>query len=140
MAKYYVEVDDAMTTLHREDGPALERTNGDRYWYKDGKLHRDGGPAVEYANGDKFWYNNGNHHREDGPAVELTTGYQAWYVNGIRHRVEGPARIWSSNNVEYWLDGEMLTKDQWEAKTQRAEELTVAEIEKLLGKRIKVIK
>ena len=26
---------------HREDGPAIERVNGDKYWYVEGKLHRD---------------------------------------------------------------------------------------------------
>ena len=34
--------------------------NGDRFWYKDGKLHRDGGkPAVEFADGDRYWYKDG---------------------------------------------------------------------------------
>ena len=45
--------------LHREDGPALEVTNGTREWYRNGRLHRDDAPAVEYANGRKLWFKNG---------------------------------------------------------------------------------
>ena len=44
--------------LHREDGPAVERTNGYKEWYLNGKLHREDGPAIEYADGDKSWYIN----------------------------------------------------------------------------------
>ena len=28
--------------------------NGDKYWCLNGKLHREDGPAIEWANGDKF--------------------------------------------------------------------------------------
>jgi hypothetical protein len=44
---------------HREDGPAVEWMNGDKYWYLNDKLHREGGPAVEWVNGDKRWFLNG---------------------------------------------------------------------------------
>ena len=44
--------------MHREDGPAKEYVNGDKYWYRDDKLHREDGPAIEYANGSKSWYLN----------------------------------------------------------------------------------
>jgi hypothetical protein len=56
-------------------------TNGDKYWYLNGKLHREEGPAMEWANGDDFWYLNGKLHREDGPAVAHSDGYKAWYLN-----------------------------------------------------------
>jgi hypothetical protein len=48
-----------------------------------GVWHKTDGPAVERANGDKFWYLNGVQHRTDGPAIE-GVGYKAWYLNGIR--------------------------------------------------------
>jgi hypothetical protein len=35
---------------HRQDGPAAEYTNGNKYWYFNGKLHREDGPAIEYTN------------------------------------------------------------------------------------------
>ena len=45
--------------------------DGTRSYYNNaGELHRDEGPAIEYADGDKFWYQNGNLHRTDGPAIE----------------------------------------------------------------------
>jgi hypothetical protein len=67
---------------HREDGPAIEYTNGDKYWYQNGNIHRDDGPAIEYADGDKSWCQNDKLHREDGPAVELANGNKRWYFNG----------------------------------------------------------
>jgi hypothetical protein len=42
--------------------------------------HREDGPAVEYADGDRYWYINGKRHREGGPAVESASGYKAWYL------------------------------------------------------------
>jgi len=42
--------------LHRENGPAVERINGNRGWYINGKRHRENGPAIEYGDGDKSWY------------------------------------------------------------------------------------
>ena len=68
--------------LHRENCPAVERANGEKWWYKDGLLHRTDGPAVEYADGSKLWYQNGQLHRTDGPAVEWADGDEFWYING----------------------------------------------------------
>ena len=72
------------TILHREDGPAVERADGTKYWYRDGKCHREDGPAIEDANGDKSWYRDGKYHREDGPAVEYADdGEKYWYLDGV---------------------------------------------------------
>ena len=46
-------------TIHREDGPAIQWSYGDKRWCINGKLHREDGPAVEHENGDKAWYLNG---------------------------------------------------------------------------------
>ena len=58
--------------LHREDGPAVECDNGDKYYYNMGQLHRDKQPAIyTYINGSLEGYqyfNYGRWHREDGPA------------------------------------------------------------------------
>ena len=72
-------------SVHREDGPAVEHTNGTKYWYIDNELHREDGPACEYSGGGKWWYLNGQLHREDGPACEYTNGYKAWWLNGIEY-------------------------------------------------------
>ena len=68
--------------LHREDGPAIEYSDGCESWYQNGELHREGGPALEYPSGTVLWYQNGLLHRADGPAVENVNGDQEWYING----------------------------------------------------------
>ena len=68
--------------LHREDGPAVERADGNKFWYRNDQRHREDGPAIEYADGTKFWYRNGQLHREDGPAIEYVNGRKYWYING----------------------------------------------------------
>lgn len=68
--------------LHRDDGPAIEYSDGGKFWYKEGNLHREGGPAREYSNGNKEWWIEGNLHREDGPAVEYSNGQKGWYTKG----------------------------------------------------------
>jgi hypothetical protein len=52
----------------RASGFLLERTQ-----FLNGEIHREDGPAAEYANGDKWWFLNGENHREDGPAIEYAS-------------------------------------------------------------------
>ena len=78
--KYTVEVNkdgtfwykEGTNIRHRIDGPAIERANGDKSWWKDGQLHREDGPAVEYANGDKEWFIDGVEVDEPNHVKELT--------------------------------------------------------------------
>ena len=93
---------------------------GTTRWYKDAKcniLHRENGPAVEYMSGNKFWYQDGELHRTDGPATEYSDGNKAWYINGVR-----------------MIEAEFL------AATQPVIEMTVADVEKLIGKRVKIVR
>lgn len=46
-------------------------------------LHREDGPAVELSNGDKFWCKNNQYHRVDGPACLFANGNKEYYLNGI---------------------------------------------------------
>ena len=117
--KPYIETDDKGTIryylyeggpLHREDGPAVERVNGDLEWYVNGELHREDGPAIEHANGDKMWYVNGRLHREDGPALERVDGSKHWYLYGQLHRENGPAVEFANGRKEWWLRGHKLTQ------------------------------
>ena len=124
--KYYVTVDEESTTR----------------WYKDAKckiLHRENGPAVEYTTGDNAWYQNGQCHRTDGPAIEWSDGTKSWYQNGKRHRIDGAAIEYSGDKAWY-INGEELTEEEFIAATQPAIEMTVADIEKLVGKHVKIIK
>ena len=127
MQKYWVTVDAKGTTR----------------WYKDAKgtvLHRTDGPAIEWADGDKEWYLDGQHHRTDGPAVEWVDGYKAWFLNGQRHRTTGAAIEYTDGYKVWYLNGEQLTEQQHAHRVNPVQEMTVADIEKLLGKRIKIIK
>jgi hypothetical protein len=111
--------------------------DGNRFWYLNDKRHREDGPAVECSNGTREWFLNGVRHREDGPAVEHTDGDREWYLNGKRHRTDGPAIEYPSGKRYWYLNGERVTE---EAVTKPAKELTVAEIEQLLGHKVKIIK
>ena len=91
--------------------------SGTKLWYLNGKLHREDGPACESANGSKEWFLNGKLHREDGPAIEDGYGDKYWYLN----------------DEEY-------TEEEFNAKMNPAKELTVAELEKLLGYPVKIVK
>ena len=125
--KYYVTVDDL----------------GNSHWYKGAKckvLHRENGPAVEFANGHKEWRQNGQRHRIDGPAIECTDGSTYWYQNGLLHRTDGPAIERNDGTKAWYINSEKLTEAEFLAATQPVVEMTVADIEKLVGKRVKIIK
>jgi hypothetical protein len=106
--------------IHRDNGPAIEGINGDKFWYKNGELHREDGPAIEYAGGQKRWHLNGELHREDGPAIEYSngSGHGEWYLNGRLHREDGPAidsdvKIKNGEYIRGWyLNGVPVTEDE----------------------------
>ena len=80
--------------------------NGDIRFYNDkGELHREDGPAIEWSNGSKNWCINGKLHREDGPAIILSNGYKGWLINGKKHRVDGPAIEWYDGTKWWYLNG-----------------------------------
>jgi hypothetical protein len=83
------------------------------------------------------WFLNGKLHREDGPAVEWADGSRSWWLNDQRHRTDGPAVEHADGDREWWLNGEQVT----EAEVMKpSKELTVAQIEQLLGYSVKVVK
>jgi hypothetical protein len=129
--KFYYK-DKAMTVLHRIDGPAVERADGSKFWYVDGKCHRLDGPAVEYADGSKSWYVDDKRHRTDGPAIEWADGYKAWYVDGERHRLDGPAIEWADGTKYWYVDDKNLTEKEFNALT-RPIELTLEDIAAKFG-------
>jgi hypothetical protein len=50
--------------------------------------HREDGPAIEYSDGSKEWLINGNHHREDGPAIEWYDGEAEWCLNDVSFKTK----------------------------------------------------
>lgn len=114
--------------------------SGAKKWYQNGNRHREDGPAVETSNGDKFWYLNDNLHREDGPAIEWSDGSKSWYLNGQLHREDGPAIEWADGTKVWFLNDAEYTEEDFLNKTNPVKEYTVAELEKLLGHPVKIIK
>jgi hypothetical protein len=83
--------------------------HGTKYWRNDnGDFHREDGPAIEWTNGDKEWYIDGKRHREDGPAIEYVNGSQDWYINGILHRLDGPAVIYRNMLQHWYIHGQQI--------------------------------
>jgi hypothetical protein len=132
--------DREMKIPHRETGPAVERANGYKAWYLNGKLHRETGPAIEWPDGSKAWYLNGERHREDGPAVEDAYGFKSWWLNGKRHREDGPAVENTDGSKEWYLNDESVTREEHarithaslKRITQKETVLTLDEITKKL--------
>ena len=70
-----------------------------------------------YDNGSKHWYLYGELHREDGPAIERPDGYKAWFLNDVRYTEE-----------EYY-----------NKLNPKAKELTMSELVKELGYKVKIV-
>ena len=64
--KHWTEVPDNFTGI-------VIDTNGDKFWYLNGKRHRVDGPAIIHANGDKFYFINGE--RVAKKAQEVLYGF-----------------------------------------------------------------
>ena len=92
------------------DQPAVEHTDGSKYWYKYGNCHRGNDlPAVENANGTKYWYWNGYRHRCDQPAVVYANGTKEWCCYGRYHRDDLPA-IERADGRKFWYQHGDLIK------------------------------
>jgi len=88
--------------LHREDGPAIEFSNGTKHWYRLGRLHRVDGPAMETADGGCSWWFNGKH-----IPVFSQVEFELWLVTRTLVQTHCPANFTSQDEMERWLD-------QWE--------------------------
>ena len=65
------------------------------YANSEGQLHRVHGPAVAYPNGSEFWLQYDRLHRTDGPAINWANCTKRWYLNG-----------------------EVLTEEQWNERVK----------------------
>jgi hypothetical protein len=69
----------------------IERIDGTKEWYKNGKHHRDDDqPAVIRCPGKKWneteWYKNGIRHRDGDQPAYISSTTKEWYKNGVLHR------------------------------------------------------
>ena len=117
---------DTSKQLHRENGPAVEWTNGDKFWYLDGRSHRPDGPACEYANGDKHWYEHGKRHRVGLPAMEWTNGDRYWYIDGKLHRIDGPAYEHVNGMKLWYIDGKCYDEKDFNKLIEEVKQLPLA--------------
>jgi hypothetical protein len=69
-----------------------------------------------YEDGDKHWYLNGKRHREDGPAVEDSNGSKFWFLND-----------------------EPLTEEEFNERMTPTVEMTIDEMEKVLGRKVSML-
>lgn len=63
-----------------------------------------------------IWLQNNKRHREDGPAIEYKDGKKLWFLEGVN-----------------------LTKEEHNKKVSLVKEMTVEEISKQLGFKVKII-
>ena len=77
--------------LHREDGPAYERRDGTKRYYRDGLLHRENGPAVIRPDGTRLWFRHGILCRDDGPPILFGDGTREWFWGGTSYREQEEA-------------------------------------------------
>lgn len=98
--------------LHRTDGPAVIRHNGDEEYHVNGLLHRVDGPAMNFVNGQQQYYRYGHRHRVGGPAVISNIATEYW-VDGQRHRSDGPA-FERGNEKIYFIFGVEYSKARYE--------------------------
>ena len=76
---------------------------------------------------------------QDGKPVTKTDehGTTRWYLNDKLHREDGPAAEYATGGKYWYLNGEEVTEEE---VMNPAEEMTMEEICKALGKNVKVIK
>ena len=71
-------------------------------------------------NGDKSWWKDGKLHREDGPAVEWVNGYQSWWMYGFK--IQRPKTEKEKNIVVKscpGIEGEDCLRRNWIPRNKR---------------------
>ena len=63
--------------------------SGDKYWYLNGKLHREDGPAIEYSDGYKAWYIDGKRLTESAfNARNKPCSGKIVEIDGVKYKLE----------------------------------------------------
>lgn len=100
--------------IHRDGDKPAYIDDDCQKWYINGKLHRDNGqPAIIYKNGNKEWYKDGKLHSyqikstlEYTPAISNNDGsYVAYYKNGILHRDDDKPALIYNNTMQWYKNG-----------------------------------
>jgi hypothetical protein len=115
--------------LHREDGPAVETSNGVKFWYINGLMHREDGPGIETSDVccTLYWAANGIEYTEQEHMIKFNWkskltidhhGTKEWKLpSGKHHREDGPAIEYASGNKEWYINGiEEYTEQDYKYK------------------------
>ena len=83
----------------------------------------------EYSDLDKYkfddkdiiYYKKGTSifHNPYGPAFITKNGAEQYWIEDKLHRLDGPAIIWPDGYTEYCINGEYLSKEQFEMHPER---------------------
>lgn len=69
--------------------PKVDEYGTKRWLNNNEEFHRENDlPAIEYSNGDKWYFQKGRLHRLKGPAIHLADGTKRWYINNVRYTEE----------------------------------------------------
>lgn len=79
-------------------------------WYLNDQPHREDGPAVELSDGSMQWWFNGKCHREDGPALEFTDGEKFWFIHGVEYTEEEFNQWLMKKNLNEKLNANLYPK------------------------------
>ena len=117
--KYY-HSDEEMSIRHREDGPAIEWTNGDKEWYINNKQHREDGPAIEWTNGNTYWYLNSVEYSEEEFNKKMKNSKKI-VIKGKEFTVEelNSLRKW------WWLNGICYSADDFYKKINNSKRIVI---------------
>jgi hypothetical protein len=116
-------------------------SDGSIFWYKHGTtvVHREGGPAIEYTNGDKEWWYDGYLHREDGPAIKKADGVCYWFAHGKRHRDDGPAIEYSNGDKRWYLYDKEYSEEEFKKNKAEAKNTCSGKVVEIDGKKYKLV-
>ena len=67
-----------------DDEPTSVTDMGTKHWKVNGFYHRENGPAIECTNGYKAWWKDGLRHRLNGPSQINQNGEKAWHIEGVQ--------------------------------------------------------
>lgn len=96
-------------------------------YYKNGKIHREDGPAIEWSDGSQYWYFEGNLHRKNKPAVIQMAGLCEWWENGnLNYR-----KVIDQTSIKDLIDNENQIEQKKEITLYGFDSETKAEIIKI---------
>ena len=76
---------------------------------------------YQSSDGDIFYYKKDTHiyHNPYGPAIILSDGYIEYCIENTTHRLDGPAKIFENGEEFYYINDELLNKEEFEYHPER---------------------